>query len=530
MSRSWRRLRDPAVWIFAGAAALLAVLYLARLGSDPPGLYNDEASIGYNAWTIAHFGVDQYGTHLPLFFVDFGDCKGPIATYMVAPLTLFLPLTSATVRLPSVLCGIAVFLVAGRMAWVLTGSRVVSLVAMLLVATEPWIFLMSQSTMEGNIQMVLCVTIACWCLAEAGRGGRGWWGAGAALGVGLFAYSIARLLVPLVALAALVSFRHRGWPALRRLISPVVVAAFLMGVWSLANPGVLLDRYRAVGLFAGHLSLPATIARFVTNYLSFGSPQFLLLQGDGNLRQTTGFGGVLLAVAVPLILIGIWRLWCRRDEPFARFALGGALLAPIPAALTLQAPHALRGAGLIPFFVVFLIEGVAWTLTAGEPAVRAVATAWRRLLRPRVVAGLVIAATLACAVPYFVDFYTAYPARAAADFEMGEGTGLLDAWDLARAGGHELLLSRTLNQPLIQLQFAAEAPPPQKDFVTQARIEVVTQEAQLTRAHPGDIAALAPGDEVPAGATLVFVVRAGVVVDAPVAVSNQDLLRVYRLG
>lgn len=527
-----QRLRDPAVWVLAAVAVLLAVLYLIRLGSDPPALYDDEASIGYNAWTIAHFGADQYGNHLPLFFADFGDFKGPVATYMVAPLTLVLPLTAATVRLPSALCGIAIFLIAGRMAWVLTGSRRVSLLMMVLSATEPWVFLMSHTTLEGNIQMVLCVLIACWCLAEAARGGgRGWWwGAGTALGIGVFTYSIARLLIPLLLLVALLCFWPRGGRARWGLLLPPAAAALILGAWALDNPGALTTRYGAVSLFSNHPSLLAAAARFVTNYLAYLSPQFLLLQGDGNLRQTTGFGGVLLAVAVPLILIGIWRLWRRRGEAFARLVLLGALVAPIPAALTLAAPHALRGAGLIPFFLVFMIEGMAWALTAGEPAVRAAAAGWRWLLRPRVLTGLLIVATLACAVPYLADYYTDYPSRAAASFEAGEGTGLLDAFDLARAGGHQLFLSAALNQPLIQLQFAVEAPPPQQTFVERNRIEVVTQESQLSGAHPGDIGVFKPADVVPAGSTLLFVVRAGTVVDAPISVSLQDVLCVYRLG
>jgi 4-amino-4-deoxy-L-arabinose transferase-like glycosyltransferase len=525
------RLRNPAVWIFVGLAVLLAVLYLIRLGSDPPGLYDDEASIGYNAWTIAHFGLDQYGNHFPLFFADFGDYKGPIATYMVAPLTLFLPLTSATVRLPSVLSGIAVFLVAGRLAWVLTGSRAVSFAAMLLIGVEPWVFLMSHTTMEGNIQMVLCVTLACWCLAETRRGGRGWWwGAGASLGVGLYTYSIARLLIPLVALAALASFRRSGARALRALLIPLLAAGLPMGAWMLKNPEALTARYGEVGLFAYHSSLLAAAGQFVHNYVTYVTPQFLILQGDGVLRQTTGFGGVLPPVAVPLILLGIWQLLRRRRESFARFVLVGALLTPIPAALTLEAPHALRGAGLIPFYAVFMIEGTAWVTTAGERAARATAAGWGSLLRPRVVAGLVIVGTLAGAVPYFADYFIDYPARATTAFEAGESTGVLDAFEVARKGGHELYLSAALNQPLIQLQFAVEAPPPQRTWVERNRVDVVTQASQLAGAQPGDIGVFNPGDEVPAGSTLLFVVRAGRVLNAPIAVSSQDLLRAYRLS
>src|ERR1700721_2106952 len=69
--RPWWRNRFA--YAVIASAALVGTLYLYRIGSDPPGLYADEASIGYNAWTIAHYGTDQYGNHFPLFFVAFGD-------------------------------------------------------------------------------------------------------------------------------------------------------------------------------------------------------------------------------------------------------------------------------------------------------------------------------------------------------------------------------------------------------------------------------------------------------------------------
>src|ERR1700693_3850241 len=135
--RPWWRNRFG--YVVPVTIALVAALYLYRIGNDPPGLYTDEASIGYNAWTIAHYGTDQYGIHFPLFFVDFGDYKGPIATYLVAPLTWVFATGAAVVRLPSVLAGIAISLVAGRTALVTTGSRFVALVTIAFVALQPWI-------------------------------------------------------------------------------------------------------------------------------------------------------------------------------------------------------------------------------------------------------------------------------------------------------------------------------------------------------------------------------------------------------
>ena len=95
------------LWVGAIAVlgALVVVRSLAGLSGSPPGLYVDEASIGYNAWTIAHFGVDEHGIHFPLFFEAFGEYKNPIYVYAVAALVRFLPLTVAVERFPAALSG-----------------------------------------------------------------------------------------------------------------------------------------------------------------------------------------------------------------------------------------------------------------------------------------------------------------------------------------------------------------------------------------------------------------------------------------
>lgn len=512
------RWREPALYVGFVIAAALAALYVARIGSDPPGLYDDEASIGYNAWTIVHFGTDQYGNHLPLFFVDFGDYKGPIATYLVAPFVGLFGNSAAMVRLPSVLAGIAIFLVAGRLAFILTQSKGVALVSMAFTALQPWIFLQSHTMLEGNILMVLCVMLALWCIAEATQERRGalrWWSAaGAALGVAVFSYTVGRALAFLVAAAAALDYVRRGRRVILRFLFPVAVAYVILGAWALATPGGLFGRFQKVGLVAGNLSLLNAASTFFSNYATYFSPDFLLLKGDGNLRQTTGFGGVLLDATLPLMLLGAIRLLTRWREAYPRLILAGTVLAPVPAALTLAAPHALRGAGLIPFLVVLMIEGTGWL--------------WS-VLRPRAVLAVALAALVAAsATPYFVDFFTAYPARAALAFEVGEAEAMRLAYSDAGLGTHALFLSASLNQPAMQLMDAIDAQPPQGAFVRAARITVVTDRSQLRAVRPGDVLVLGPQDTPPSGALLLFLVRGGDVITAPVTPSPADLLRVYR--
>ena len=299
-----------------------------------------------------------------------------------------------------------------------------------------------------------------------------------------------------------------------RFLFPIAVAYMILAIWSFENPGALLARFQDVGLFADHPSLLAAVVRFLGNYGSYFNPNFLVLHGDGNLRQTTGFGGVLLDATLPLMIVGAVRLVSRWQQPYARFVVLGTLVAPIPAALTLVAPHALRGAGLIPFLIVMMLEGISWV--------------WTLLRSRRLIAFVLSEVVIASAAPYFVDFFTAYPARAAIAFEAGEGSAEAMAYARAESGGHRLFLSATLNQPAVQLMYAIEAQPPQSDFVRRARIVVVTKLAQLDAAQPGDVLVIGPHDPPPPGARLLFVLVGGRIISAPATVTSDDLLCVYQ--
>ena len=66
-----RRRRE---WLIAGSILLMgALLRFLCLGSFPPGLNQDEASIGYDAWSLLHYGVDRCGSAWPVLLVSWGS-------------------------------------------------------------------------------------------------------------------------------------------------------------------------------------------------------------------------------------------------------------------------------------------------------------------------------------------------------------------------------------------------------------------------------------------------------------------------
>ena len=203
------------LWIgaFAVLAALVVVRNVVDLSGSPPGLYVDEASIGYNAWTIAHFGVDEHGIHFPLFFEAFGEYKNPIYVYAVAALVRFLPLTVAVERFPAALFGLAVVGFLTAAAWRLTGSRVITLGTLALTALTPWLVIESRVGFE-TISMVALLAAALWCLVGAQPTPRQFGLAGIFLAFAIYGYTTARLEILLLAIALAVAWGLARTPGL----------------------------------------------------------------------------------------------------------------------------------------------------------------------------------------------------------------------------------------------------------------------------------------------------------------------------
>src|SRR5260221_14138646 len=87
---------------------LLAALFLRlyKIDTNPPGLTPDEASLGYNAYSILKTGRDEYGTLLPVIFKSFGDYKPGLYVYLAVPAVATFGLNETAVRLPSVIAGV----------------------------------------------------------------------------------------------------------------------------------------------------------------------------------------------------------------------------------------------------------------------------------------------------------------------------------------------------------------------------------------------------------------------------------------
>jgi 4-amino-4-deoxy-L-arabinose transferase-like glycosyltransferase len=132
---------------------LAAFLRLWKLGSVPPSLTQDEAALGYNAYSILETGRDEYGKFLPIIFKSFGDYKPGLYVYADVPFVATLGLNEVSTRLPSAFAGIIsvylVYLICNKLF-----QEKFALIAAFVAALNPWLIYYSRGAWETNFSLM----------------------------------------------------------------------------------------------------------------------------------------------------------------------------------------------------------------------------------------------------------------------------------------------------------------------------------------------------------------------------------------
>lgn len=136
-----------------------AFVRLISLDQIPAGLYVDEASLGYNAFSILQTGKDEYGMSFPIFLRSFAVFTPPLYSYLsIIPIAL-LGFNIFSVRLLSALSGIALvyltYLIIKRSS--VKHASYLALLSALIVALSPWAIFQSRTAQQANFGLTLFI-------------------------------------------------------------------------------------------------------------------------------------------------------------------------------------------------------------------------------------------------------------------------------------------------------------------------------------------------------------------------------------
>jgi len=334
----------------------------------PPLLW-DEASIGYNAYSLLQTGRDEYGKIFPLIFKSFGDYKPGVYIYLTIPFIAIFGLTELSVRLPSIILGSLLPILLYLLITTLNPkSKKLGIIATLILAFNPWNIHFSRGAWETNVLIFQLVLGSLFFLKNK------YFASALIFGISLYTYQASKLLVPFMVINL---FIHQ------KIISKKFIFTlglfFIPIVYGLVF-GADANRLKVMNLSAYtrptfetntiiaesnnldyqlFYSQPLFFARnFLTRYFNFFSTRFLIFEGDwSTARHSAPYVGVLLFPTLFFFLYGLTIALMRyRANLFFLFWL---LFAPIPSALSLDIIQAVRGLSLSIPIIYFAALGLS---------------------------------------------------------------------------------------------------------------------------------------------------------------------------
>lgn len=361
--------------------ALAAFLRLYKVDSYP-ALNADEAAIGYNAFSLLETGKDEHANPWPIHFQSFNDYKPGLYVYLVMPYVKILGLNEWSVRLPNVLLGIScvylIYLLAKELsskeeALLPVKSDLFAISAAFLLAISPWHIHFSRGGWEVNTATFL-ITLGFYLLLKYLNGKSVFALSFSVLSfaLSLYTYHAARIVAPLLLLGIVIFY----WLDVKRHVKKLMVAALigLILIFPLVRDltkGEMVSRAAGVGLFADvgpiertneqrmeHKGVTSVLLHnkvvnygltFLKNLSAHYHGLFLFVSGDVIQRNAVPETGQMYLFEIVTVLIGLVFM-CRKFNKNSRgfyLLLWWLIIAPIPAALTFQSPHALRAQNMV---------------------------------------------------------------------------------------------------------------------------------------------------------------------------------------
>ncbi len=346
-------------------------LFLYRLTSSPPCLNADEATNAYDAYSILKTGKDQYGNFLPLRFKSFGDYKLPLLTYLAVYWIKIFGLTEFGIRMVNLPFVFFFPIIIYFFVLELFNKKNIALIASFIGAFSPGLQLLGRQAHEGYMTaFFLTLTFYFFVVFIKKRGSLNFLFFILSFFFSLFGYHSTRLWAGLIFLIFIYLFYKKKINFSYLLVLLSILGFFIFtdikntpsrikNLLFFNNIGfnLKINELRAEGgnrLFYNKLTVG--IKEIVFQYLSYFSPQFLVINGDENIRF--GFPGLspITPFEYLFIFIGLYYLF-KNKEKWRYFILTLFLFSPLSGALS--------WAGLSITRTIFIFVPITITVSYG---------------------------------------------------------------------------------------------------------------------------------------------------------------------
>lgn len=461
--------------IFLLIIILATVLRFYNLGVNPPSLSWDEAALGYNAYSIAQTGRDEYGRFLPIdYFASFGDYKPPVYIYTAVLPTKIFGLNEFSTRFPSAFFGVLTVILTYFLVKELTNkdksiiSLYLPLLSTLFLAISSWHIQMSKAAFEANIASFFLV-LGVFLFLRGRNNSLLFIISTISFVFSAYTFNSARVVAPLLLMGLMVFFAK---DVLRS--SKMFLFAIFMGflVLSPLIPHLLSKegklRFQEVNIFSDSKPVAVSNERqsvdqnawwskiihnrrvlfgrdYIKHYLDTFDPNFLFIDGDGNPKFSIRDVGELYWFDFPFLIAGFYFLIKKRTKELL-FILFWLLVAPIPAATARETPHALRLESSLPTWQIITAFGL---LNIYEM----IKKTWRPIFL------FFTISFLSFNVAYYIhDYYSHYPGEFSGEWQYGY-RDVVNYVSKVEKNYDKVVMTEQLGRPYIYFLYYKKYPP-----------------------------------------------------------------------
>jgi len=341
-----------------------------QLSSVPPGLYQDETALGYNAYSILQTGKDEHGEIFPIYFESFGDFKLPVYIYLTVVSVALFGLTEFAIRFPSALFGSLTLLSAFFLIRQITVNTRLTLLLSALLAINPWHLFFSRAGFEVNVGLFFAVT-GTWFLIKAIHQRVHYvlyTLAFLCFFLAAYSYNVSRILAPMLLLVFSILYtksKTNKQKALFIIIPLLLLSSIMLLSLTVSSGGTTTNiigggdsLVNAIELRSYMIQMPDIVEKlffsspaqyikqYIENIIGFLSPAFLFVSGSSHGNHGIATTGQFYLFEFFTVILGIF-IGIRTKEKLAQFAGLWLLTTLAVIGVSNQAPHATRG-----FFLV----------------------------------------------------------------------------------------------------------------------------------------------------------------------------------
>lgn len=403
---------------------IAAFLRLYKIDQIPPSISWDEAAVGYNGYTIANWGKDEWGKTFPLTFASFRDDKHPVHVYFTALSVKLLGLSDFSTRLPSAIFGIFCVVVAFYLARIIFLNSWIGLIAALFLAISPYSIQFSRFNHEANFALFFWMLGLLFFFKAVKEKKLFLPLSFFSFGISLFSYH-SSLIVVLPLIMMLIIFYFKDLLKIKNyfLGSTLVLAVFiltmflhpaLLGIARINQTSIAKDKILETSLYQKTNSeILGRVEVTFNQYLLHLNPQYLFKTGGLNKKFSTQIVGEFYMIDAPLLFIGflglLWGIIFRSSRyKMLLILLGWAILAPIPASLVEEAPHPARALFMMGSWNIIAAYGFYLIISISK-----------KIPYKIIISGIFLIILSVLFYNYLTDYYKNYANKYSIDWQYG---------------------------------------------------------------------------------------------------------------